>query len=250
MIDGFTAASSAYPRPNLSMVPGLKFSATTSKFGTMRRNSARPSGDFRSMAMLCLPAPICFAWMPKMKAAEQGPVYQILAKFTDIHKDTATREKFEIFRHVVFDFNGDYYVAVPLDAPYRMRSRHGEAAVGREYTKEVANLQLEAHLLANLFSSFEKERIFSRVYSPFLTTRAIQRKLWRQGSKFAGSEAFRNACYAVACGAYDTVMAVGVEKLKDSGFSGLTGSRPPADGTEPSITAIINTLWRNSAASL
>src|SRR5438477_2146032 len=36
-----------------------------------------------------------------------------------------------------------------------------------------------------------------------------------------GSEAFRNACYAVASGAYDTVMAVGVEKLKDSGFSGL-----------------------------
>ena len=36
-----------------------------------------------------------------------------------------------------------------------------------------------------------------------------------------GSESFRNACYAVACGAYDRVMAVGVEKLKDSGFSGL-----------------------------
>ena len=33
------------------------------------------------------------------------------------------------------------------------------------------------------------------------------------------------------------VMAVGVEKLKDSGFSGLTGSRPPSDGTDPAITA-------------
>jgi acetyl-CoA C-acetyltransferase len=32
-----------------------------------------------------------------------------------------------------------------------------------------------------------------------------------------GSEAFRNACYAVASGAYDMVMAIGVEKLKDSG---------------------------------
>ncbi|MCP5029783.1 MAG: acetyl-CoA acetyltransferase [Actinomycetia bacterium] len=52
-----------------------------------------------------------------------------------------------------------------------------------------------------------------------------------------GSEAFRNACYAVASGAYDLVMAVGVEKLKDSGFSGLTGSRPPSDGTEASLTA-------------
>ncbi len=52
-----------------------------------------------------------------------------------------------------------------------------------------------------------------------------------------GSEAMRNAAYAVASGAYDLVMAIGVEKLKDSGFSGLTGSRPPGDGTESNLTA-------------
>ena len=52
-----------------------------------------------------------------------------------------------------------------------------------------------------------------------------------------GSEAMRNAAYAVASGAYDLVMAIGVEKLKDSGFSGLTGSRPPGDGTESNMTA-------------
>lgn len=54
-----------------------------------------------------------------------------------------------------------------------------------------------------------------------------------------GSESFRNACYAVASGAYDRVMAVGVEKLKDSGFSGLLRTDPPADGTasELSLTA-------------
>ena len=46
-----------------------------------------------------------------------------------------------------------------------------------------------------------------------------------------GSEAFRNACYAVASGAYDIAMAVGVEKLKDSGYSGLTRIQPPSDGT-------------------
>jgi acetyl-CoA C-acetyltransferase len=51
-----------------------------------------------------------------------------------------------------------------------------------------------------------------------------------------GSEAFRNACYAVASGAYDAVMAVGVEKLKDSGFSGLTRSDPPGDGTSPELS--------------
>jgi len=52
-----------------------------------------------------------------------------------------------------------------------------------------------------------------------------------------GSEAFRNACYAVASGAFDIAMAIGVEKLKDSGFSGLTGTRPPDDGTGASLTA-------------
>jgi acetyl-CoA C-acetyltransferase len=55
-----------------------------------------------------------------------------------------------------------------------------------------------------------------------------------------GSEALRNACYAVASGAYDLVMAIGVEKLKDSGFSGLTGNAPPNDGTDTGITAPAN----------
>ena len=52
-----------------------------------------------------------------------------------------------------------------------------------------------------------------------------------------GSEAFRNACYAVASGAYDMAMAVGVEKLKDSGFSGLVAAAPPGDGTAVQMTA-------------
>lgn len=46
-----------------------------------------------------------------------------------------------------------------------------------------------------------------------------------------GSEAFRNACYAVASGAYDCVMAVGGEKLKDSGYSGLVVPPESNDGT-------------------
>lgn len=53
----------------------------------------------------------------------------------------------------------------------------------------------------------------------------------------SGSEAFRNACYAVASGAYDVVMALGVEKLKDSGYSGLTRANPPSDGTSTTLTA-------------
>ena len=52
-----------------------------------------------------------------------------------------------------------------------------------------------------------------------------------------GSEALRQACYAVASGAYDVAMAIGVEKLKDSGYSGLVVSDPPNDGTLGNMTA-------------
>jgi acetyl-CoA C-acetyltransferase len=52
-----------------------------------------------------------------------------------------------------------------------------------------------------------------------------------------GSESFRNACYAVASGAYDMVMATGVEKLKDSGYSGLVVSMDGGDGTAAAMSA-------------
>jgi len=37
----------------------------------------------------------------------------------------------------------------------------------------------------------------------------------------SGTEALRGACYAVASGAYDIALALGVEKLKDTGYAGL-----------------------------
>ncbi len=52
-----------------------------------------------------------------------------------------------------------------------------------------------------------------------------------------GSEAMRNAAYAVASGAYDCVMAIGVEKLKDSGYSGLATDYGNSDGAVPTTTA-------------
>lgn len=52
-----------------------------------------------------------------------------------------------------------------------------------------------------------------------------------------GSEALRQACYAVASGAYDLAMAIGVEKLKDSGYSGLVVSSPANDGTLGNMSA-------------
>ena len=52
-----------------------------------------------------------------------------------------------------------------------------------------------------------------------------------------GSEAFRNACYGVASGAFDVAMAIGVEKLKDNGLSGLVGIPGRTDGTQVELTA-------------
>lgn len=51
-----------------------------------------------------------------------------------------------------------------------------------------------------------------------------------------GTDAFRNACYAVAAGIYDIVLACGVEKLKDSGYTGLDMSRFLPDGSKVSMT--------------
>jgi len=50
-----------------------------------------------------------------------------------------------------------------------------------------------------------------------------------------GTEAFRGAVYAVASGAYDTCLALGVEKLKDTGYGGL-----PNPGSNASA---LNWLW-------
>ncbi|HUO47537.1 MAG TPA: acetyl-CoA acetyltransferase, partial [Acidimicrobiales bacterium] len=52
-----------------------------------------------------------------------------------------------------------------------------------------------------------------------------------------GSEALRAAAYAVASGAYDVAMAVGAEKVKDSGYQGLNAAGAPGDGTARTLTA-------------
>jgi len=53
----------------------------------------------------------------------------------------------------------------------------------------------------------------------------------------SGSEALRQAAYAVSSGAYDVAMALGVEKLKDSGFQGANAFPVPSDGTNRTVTA-------------
>ena len=52
---------------------------------------------------------------------------------------------------------------------------------------------------------------------PFIPATRVENKC------ATGTESFRGACYAVASGAYDICLAMGVEKLKDTGYGGLPG---------------------------
>ncbi len=66
-----------------------------------------------------------------------------------------------------------------------------------------------------------------------------------------GTEAFRAACYAVASGACDIALAIGVEKLKDTGYGGLpiassggaTAFLNGANLTAPGMFATIATAY-------
>lgn len=62
-----------------------------------------------------------------------------------------------------------------------------------------------------------------------------------------GMDAFRNACFGVASGMYDIVLAVGFEKLKDSGMRGLGGAAGhPVIGrgaTAPGMFALAGTRY-------
>lgn len=52
-----------------------------------------------------------------------------------------------------------------------------------------------------------------------------------------GSDALRQAAYAVASGGYDVAMALGAEKVKDGGYQGLNAFPIPTDGTQRNLTA-------------
>ena len=104
-----------------------------------------------------------------MREAQDGPVYPILARFHDSHADADAIRHFEVFRDVIFDLNGQYHVAVPLNIP--------------RGADDYEELQREAHRLANLCYALEGKGILSRPMS-FLPGLVVQRQLKRRGSKF------------------------------------------------------------------
>ncbi|MBI1386526.1 MAG: hypothetical protein GC150_16590 [Rhizobiales bacterium] len=122
-----------------------------------------------------------FHWLDeRMGQAQEWPVMKILSRFRDIHHDDEIREVFDVFRHVVFDWRGTYYAAVPTNGT----DPNVDSRVGRDAA-------IQAQLLANLFTSFENEKVFVRTPVSFFTTGFVQRKLREQGSRFADAEAFR-----------------------------------------------------------
>jgi len=100
-----------------------------------------------------------------MRDAREAPMAEMLGKFHDTHASGLARE-FEALQHVVFDFVGDYYAAVPLS------SKHGEA-----------------RYLVNLFTSLEGKGIVDRAMLP--PSFMVRRKLAKQGSPFADEQLFR-----------------------------------------------------------
>jgi hypothetical protein len=104
-----------------------------------------------------------------MRLAERGPVLPILARFHNIHSDDDAVKYFEVFRDVIFDVGGDYYVAVPLLIPDHAENRD--------------QLEREAHRLANLCYALEGKGILKRPLRAF-GTGFVVRQLKRRGSKF------------------------------------------------------------------
>jgi hypothetical protein len=104
-----------------------------------------------------------------MRLAERGPVLPILARFHNIHSDDDAVKYFEVFRDVIFDTDGNYYVAVPLMIP--------DTAENRE------ELEREAHRLANLCYALEGKGILKRPRRAFGTSFVVQ-QLKQRGSKF------------------------------------------------------------------
>lgn len=116
--------------------------------------------------------------VPVMKDARDGPISGILSSFHATHF-AGIREEFSLFQHVVFDWGGHYYVAIPL-----------------------ASNDIQAQYLANLFVSLEGRGIVDRAIIP--PTFIIRGKLRKMGSSFADHRAFR--LYKFRAGAWSNIV--------------------------------------------
>ncbi|HVW35620.1 MAG TPA: acetyl-CoA acetyltransferase, partial [Acidimicrobiia bacterium] len=124
----------------------------------------------------------------------------------------------------------------------------GCTAFGEHWDRGIEDLLVDAYGQALTSAGVEKDTIDAYWFGTFMSglsglvlSKALKldyRPVTRLENMCAtGTETFRAACYAVSSGAYDIVMAVGVEKLKDTGYSGNAPVFPPSDGTDVMLTA-------------
>ena len=83
-----------------------------------------------------------------MREAQDGPVYPILARFHDSHADADAIRHFEVFRDVIFDLNGQYHVAVPLNIPRGADNYEEPAARGAPPRQPVLRARRQGHPVA------------------------------------------------------------------------------------------------------
>ena len=107
-----------------------------------------------------------------MIEAERGPVFPILSRFSEIHNHEEMRRTFDVFREVIFELGGGYYVAVPLNAPRGHPQRE--------------QLRRDAQALANLCYALEGQGVLTRPWkiAPGLVAR---RKLTPPGHRSSSS---------------------------------------------------------------
>ena len=116
------------------------------------------------------------------------------------------------------------------------------------WDRSLDDLLIEAHGLALASAGMTKDDIAAYWYGTSQSSasgislatplRLDNRPVTRVENYCAtGSEALRQACYAVASGAYDVAVAIGAEKVKDGGYQGLNAFPIPTDGTNRTLTA-------------
>ncbi|MBV1883915.1 MAG: hypothetical protein KUG82_19910 [Pseudomonadales bacterium] len=106
-----------------------------------------------------------------------------------------------------------------------------EAATGALDSAGIEKSDVDAYWLGTMFSGYAGVTLSEALKTDYKPVTRVENMC------ATGSDSMRNAAYAVASGAFDLVMATGVEKLKDSGYSGLVIPSPPSDGTESSMSA-------------
>jgi acetyl-CoA C-acetyltransferase len=141
----------------------------------------------------------------------------------------------------------------------------GCSKFGERWDKEADNLMVEAYTEAIADAGIDTKQIDAA----WLATAIEEQHVGKSATPLAqalrlpfipvtrvenycasGTEAFRGAVYAVASGAADIALALGVEKLKDTGYGGLPGGRGGplqalwnANGTAPGNFAHLATAY-------